>query len=160
AALQQENRLAETPLRETLRRHWREVLLAAGVRLVENSCFYLFTVWVIAYGRDVLHVEENLILRAIWLAAAIELAAIPVYGGLSDRLTRRYMYMLGCAFLIAFAFPFFMLLQTRAPSWIVFAIVVALNGGHAVLYSVQASLIPELFGTRVRCTGASIGYQL
>jgi MHS family shikimate/dehydroshikimate transporter-like MFS transporter len=32
--------------------------------------------------------------------------------------------------------------------------------GHAMLYSVQASLIPELFGTRLRCTGASIGYQL
>ena len=29
-----------------------------------------------------------------------------------------------------------------------------------MLYSVQASLIPELFGTRLRYTGASIGYQL
>ena len=32
--------------------------------------------------------------------------------------------------------------------------------GHAMLYSVQASLIPELFGTRLRYTGASLGYQL
>jgi MHS family shikimate/dehydroshikimate transporter-like MFS transporter len=32
--------------------------------------------------------------------------------------------------------------------------------GHAVLYSVQASLIPELFSTRLRYTGASLGYQL
>ena len=32
--------------------------------------------------------------------------------------------------------------------------------GHALLYSVQASLIPELFGTRLRYTGASLGYQL
>ena len=52
------------------------------------------------------------------------------------------------------------MLHTRDPVWIVLAIVVILNGGHAMLYSVQASLIPELFGTRVRCTGASIGYQL
>ena len=28
------------------------------------------------------------------------------------------------------------------------------------MYSVQASLIPELFGTRLRYTGASLGYQL
>jgi MFS family permease len=70
------------------------------------------------------------------------------------------MYMAGCAFLILFAFPFFALLNTREPVWIVLAIVLALNCGHAVLYSVQASLIPELFGTSIRCTGASIGYQL
>jgi MFS family permease len=42
----------------------------------------------------------------------------------------------------------------------VLAVVIALAGGHAVLYSVQAALIPELFSTRLRCTGASIGYQL
>jgi len=43
---------------------------------------------------------------------------------------------------------------------IMLAIVLALAGGHALLYSVQAALIPELFGTRLRCTGASLGYQL
>jgi MHS family shikimate/dehydroshikimate transporter-like MFS transporter len=37
---------------------------------------------------------------------------------------------------------------------------VRVSVGHALLYSVQASMIPELFGTRLRCTGASIGYQL
>jgi MHS family shikimate/dehydroshikimate transporter-like MFS transporter len=99
-------------------------------------------------------------LRAVCIAAAIELITMPLFGWLSDRFTRRYMYMGGCVFLIAFAFPFFALLNTRDPVWITFAIVLAINGGHAVLYSVQASLIPELFGTRVRCTGASIGYQL
>ena len=40
------------------------------------------------------------------------------------------------------------------------AVIVSLAVGHAMLYSVQASLIPELFGTRVRYTGASLGYQL
>ena len=43
---------------------------------------------------------------------------------------------------------------------IVLASVVVLAGGHALLYSVQGSLIPELFGTRVRYSGASVGYQL
>jgi hypothetical protein len=62
--------------------------------------------------------------------------------------------------LIAFALPYYALLQTREPTWIVLATVVALAGGHAMLYAVQASLIPELFGTRLRYTGASIGYQL
>jgi MHS family shikimate/dehydroshikimate transporter-like MFS transporter len=69
-------------------------------------------------------------------------------------------YSFGCLFLIGFAVPYYLLLHTRDPLWIGVGTVVALVGGHAVLYSVQASLIPELFGTRVRYTGASIGYQL
>ena len=34
------------------------------------------------------------------------------------------------------------------PAAVVTAVVLSLNLGHAMLYSVQASLIPELFGTR------------
>src|SRR5207237_3492237 len=48
----------------------------------------------------------------------------------------------------------------RAPSAVVVATIAAMVFGHAVLYSVQASLIPELFGTKLRYTGASLGYQL
>jgi MHS family shikimate/dehydroshikimate transporter-like MFS transporter len=38
-------------------------------------------------------------------------------------------------------------------------VVLSLTVAHAILYSVQASLIPELFGTRLRYSGASMGYQ-
>ena len=53
-----------------------------------------------------------------------------------------------------------LLLDTRQPWAIYLAVALGLAGGHALLYSVQAALIPELFGTRLRCTGASLGYQL
>jgi MFS family permease len=160
AALQRQNQVAEAPLRETLRRHWREVLLAAGARFIENACFYLFALYTIAYGKQVLQVKEEVMLRAVMVAAAVELVTIPLFGALSDRWTRRRTYMAGCVFLALYALPFFALLGTREPVWITLALVVALAGGHAVLYSVQAALIPELFGTRLRCTGASLGYQL
>src|SRR5262249_6634461 len=68
-------------------------------------------------------------------------------------------YVGGCLFLIAFAWPYYALLETRQPVWIILATMTAMTFGHAVLYSVQASLIPELFGTRLRYTGASLGYQ-
>src|SRR5947207_3203798 len=68
--------------------------------------------------------------------------------------------MLGNLVLIGFAGPYYWLLGTLQPAAVVAAVVLSLTVGHAVLYSVQASLIPELFGTRLRYTGASIGYQL
>ena len=90
----------------------------------------------------------------------MEFLTIPLFGILSDRLSRRRTYGLGGLFLIGFAFPYFALLQTNQAGWVMLAVVLSLAVGHALLYSVQAALIPELFGTRLRYTGASLGYQL
>jgi metabolite-proton symporter len=158
--LQATKQVSQAPLMETLRRHWREILLAAGARLSENSCFYLFSVYVLAYNQTVLHVNPTVFLVAVNVAAAVEFFTIPLYGILSDYWSRKAVYTCGCLFLIAFALPYYALLHTREPVWIILATTVALAGGHAILYSVQASMIPELFGTRLRYTGASIGYQL
>jgi metabolite-proton symporter len=158
--LQATRQVAEAPLTETLRRHWREVLLAAGSRISENSCFYLFSIYVLTYGQDVLQVEPRQMLLAVNVAAAVEIVTIPLWGLVSDHWSRKGMYMLGNLVLIGFALPYYWLLGTRQPAAIMAAVVLSLALGHAMLYSVQASLIPELFGTRLRYTGASIGYQL
>jgi len=159
-SLQESQTVAETPLRETIRGHWKEVLLAAGTRISENSLFYLFSTYVLVYGRDVLGIENRIGLRAVNLAAALAFFTIPLWGILSDYWSRKGMYLAGSLVLIAFAVPYYMLLDTRGTGAVTLAVIVSLALGHAMLYSVQASLIPELFGTRVRYTGASLGYQL
>jgi metabolite-proton symporter len=159
-ALQQSNQVARAPVTETLRRHGREVLLAAGSRISENSVFYLFSTYVLAYGKDVLNVDPGDILLAVNVAATVEIFTIPLWGLLSDHWSRKGMFFLGSLAVMLFAGPYYWLLGTRQPAAILVAVVVSLAVGHAMLYSVQASLIPELFGTRVRYTGASIGYQL
>jgi MFS family permease len=158
--LQETCQVAHSPVIETLRRHWREVLLAAGTRVSENSCFYLFSIFILEYGQDVLQVEPGPLLRAVNLAAAVEFFTIPLWGLISDHWSRKGMYLLGNLVLIGFALPYYWLLGTREPAAIAAAVVLSLALGHAMLYSVQGSLIPELFGTRLRYTGASIGYQL
>jgi metabolite-proton symporter len=158
--LQKSNQVAQAPISEVLRRHWREILLAAGSRISENSCFYLFSTYVVTYGSDKLGLAPESLLQAVWIAAAIEFFTIPLFGMLSDFWSRKGTYMLGCLIMIAFACPYYALLDTRHPTAILIAVVFSLAGAHALLYAVQASLIPELFGTRLRYSGASIGYQL
>jgi metabolite-proton symporter len=160
AQLQAQRQLARAPVAEVLRLHWREILLAAGTRINENACFYLFSVYVLAYGSEVLQVDSKVMLLAVNLAAALEFFTIPAFGILSDYWSRKQLYIVGCVFLICFAWPYFALLETGTTGWIYLAVILSLAGGHAMLYSVQASLIPELFGTRLRYSGASIGYQL
>jgi metabolite-proton symporter len=158
--LQQSQQVARAPVSEVLREHLDKVTLAAGARIAEQSCFYLFTAYILAYNKDVLGVSDHVILLGINLAAGLELFTIPLFGLFSDHFTRRLTYVIGCLYLAAFAFPYFALLHTRHPVAVIGAIVGSLVIGHAMLYSVQASLIPELFGTRLRYTGASLGYQL
>jgi metabolite-proton symporter len=158
--LQQSNQVARTPVADVLVGHWREVLLAAGTRIAEQSCFYLFSTYVIAYNASALQVPSGTLLLGINLAAGIAFFTIPLFGLLSDYWSRRRTYMLGCIFLAVFAFPYFALLETRQPALVILAVVLSLALGHAMLYSVLASLIPELFATRLRYTGASLGYQL
>ena len=69
------------------------------------------------------------------------------------------MYLGGAVFLAAFAVPFFRLMATGEPAWVWLALAVGMVG-HAAMYGPQAAFLAELFGTRVRYTGASLGYQL
>jgi len=59
-----------------------------------------------------------------------------------------------------FAFPFFWLLDTQRTALVWLAVVLGLGLGHGAMYGPQASFFSELFGTRVRYSGASLGYQL
>jgi MFS family permease len=78
---------------------------------------------------------------------------------LSDEVGRRPVYLCGALFLAAFAFPFFWLVETKVVALVWLAIVLGMIG-HAAMYGPQAAFFSELFGTNVRYSGASIGYQL
>jgi MFS family permease len=69
-------------------------------------------------------------------------------------------YLFGAIFTGLFAFPFFWLINAGDPFLLVLAVALPLAIGHAAMYGPQASFFSELFGTRVRYSGASLGYQL
>jgi len=149
------------PIIDAVRHHPRNVLLAMGARLAENGAFYLYTVFVLTYATQPARgFTSSTVLSAIALAAIVELIAIPTYGWLSDIVGRRPVYLAGSIFTGLFAFPFFWLVDTSSTPLMTLAVVCALVFGHSAMYGPQASFFSELFGTRVRYSGASLGYQL
>nr|MDQ2714026.1 hypothetical protein [Chloroflexota bacterium] len=73
---------------------------------------------------------------------------------------RRRWYLLGCLLMLVFTFPYFLLFNTRNPVLVILTIVLSLALCHAFVYGPQAALIAERFSTKLRYSGASLGYQL
>ncbi len=150
---------AQTPIVEVLRRYSRQVLLAVGARVGVDVAFYSFVLFLATYLTTTLDLPADYALNAVLIAAAVQVTLVPFFGGLSDRLGRRPVYLAGLAGAAVWIFVFFALLDTRSFPLIVLATV----GGlvfHAAMYGPQASFIAEMFPTEVRYTGASMGYQL
>jgi MHS family shikimate/dehydroshikimate transporter-like MFS transporter len=161
AAVKKSKSTSTLPIMEVLRRHPGNVLLAMGAKLAENGTFYLFSVFVLTYAtQPSIGFASPVVLRAVSLGAFIALFTIPTFGALSDWVGRRPVYLLGSIFTGLFAFPFFMLIDSATYGLLLLAVALALGFGHAAMYGPQASFFSELFGTRVRYSGASLGYQL
>jgi metabolite-proton symporter len=151
---------ARMPIVDVFRTYPKNVLLAVGSRIGIDVVFYIFAVYVLTYVSTNLGLPRNLGLIAISIAALIEIFTIPAFASLSDKVGRRPVLMVGAAFLGLWIFPFFWLLDTGSAFLIILAVIVGLSIGHAAVYGTQASFYAELFGTRVRYSGASLGYQL
>jgi metabolite-proton symporter len=148
------------PIIEVLRSYPKEVLLAMGARFAENGAFYIYSVFVLVYATQQVKMPQQTVLNAMLFAAACELVAIPLYGALSDRLGRRPVYLFGAVMTAVLAFPLFMLLDTGSTPMVVLAMFLVFIFSHAAMYGPQAAFLSEMFGTRVRYSGASLGAQL
>ncbi|MGW9025804.1 MFS transporter [Streptomyces sp. NPDC055722] len=146
------------PLLAVLRHHWKDVLIAMGARMAENISYYVITAFILVYATTSAGVSKQTALNAVLIASAVHFAVIPAWGALSDRIGRRPVYLLGAAGIGLWMFPFFSLIDTGGFGNLVIAVTVGLVL-HGAMYAPQAAFFSEMFATRMRYSGASIGAQ-
>lgn len=148
------------PILEIFRRDWRNLLLAVGITVSEVGLAYLLTVFVITYATTKLGMPRQTVLNAVVYAALVEFVTLPLAGWLSDLFGRKALYLAGAIASIIMAFPLFWLLDTKDATIVTLALIVTMTLTHALLFGPKAAYMPELFGTRMRYSGASLGANI
>lgn len=151
---------AETraPIVDVVRDHKRPLAIAFGARLGGDIAFYVFTLFLLYYLPAKLGLPRSVALAAVLWGAVAQIIFIPVAGVFSDRFGRRPALIFGGAGGVVWAFAFMALVQTKDPANIMIASFVGMFF-VSFMFSPLASFLPELFPTRVRVTGASLGFQ-
>ncbi len=131
-----------------------------GLRIGENGPSYLAQGFMIGYVAKVLMVDKSVPTMAVFIASLLGFLIIPLSGYLSDRFGRRITYRWFCLLLILYAFPAFMLLDTREPAIVIGTIIVGMALASLGIFGVQAAWGVELFGVTNRYTKMAVAKEL
>jgi len=158
ASLDQSER-QQAPVAEVFRHYRRSLLITIGIRIASDVSYYTFALFSLTYVTQQLGLPRSVAFNGVLVASVVQLVAIPAFAILSDRVGRRPVYLLGAVGVGVWGFAFFPLLDSRSALAAIVAITVGLLF-QAAMYGPMAAFIAEMYGTSVRYSGSSLGYQL
>jgi len=130
-----------------------------GLRFAENIMYYLVVTFSITYLKVHVGADTSDILWYLMAAHAVHFVAIPTVGRLADEFGRRPVYLVGTLAAGAWGFIAFPMMNSANYVIITGAVVLGLIA-HAFMYAPQPALMAEMFPTRMRYSGVSVGYQV
>ncbi|WP_405945002.1 MULTISPECIES: MFS transporter [unclassified Streptomyces] len=145
------------PLAQVLRAP-RVLVLACAVGIGPFALTALIGTFMLTYAKAVGY-ETSDVMTGLTATSITGLVAIPLFSALSDRVGRRAVSMGGAAGIVLLAFPIYALINTGSVALLILGMVLGQVVQNA-MYAPLGPLLSEMFGTQVRYTGASMGYQL
>jgi MFS family permease len=145
-------------LTEVFKRYPRGVFTAMGLRFGENILYYMvvtFSITYLAYRE----VNTTRILTLLLFAHILHVLVIPLIGAITDRRGRKPVYILGAGLTMIWPFIAFPMFDTGDTALILAAIMIGLVV-HGLMYAAQPAVMAEMFPTRMRYSGVSLGYQV
>ena len=151
--------VSASPLRDVVRTHPTQILLAGGVQAGQAVASYITVVYSLAYARE--HdVPAALPLLGIILSGVLHLALVPAAGALSDRFGRLPTYLAGAVFIAVTALFVLPMIATGSAVLVLSAYLLLFGIGWAVITGVYPVMLAEAFATKVSYSGLSLGMQL
>ena len=157
AAMARDKRIA-VPLAAVLRDYWRPLIQGSFAIVVCYALFYISTVYMIGYGVRSLGLSRVSLLEMLCVAVVFMAVATPISAALADRVGRRPVLLVSAV--IAAAVGLMMpALLAQGPGGVLAFLSLAL-GVMGLTFAPLGALLPELFPTEVRYTGAASAYNL
>lgn len=157
--IQERGERSSAPISEVFRTERRALVAAVLIRVCPDVLYALFTVFVLTYVTTHTDLSRGAGLAAVMIGSAFQLILMPLFGALSDRVSRRKMYLFATIAAGIWPFVFFPMVSGGSFAMLAIGIVLALVI-HAALYGPQAALVTEQFSPRLRYTGSSLAYTL
>ncbi|NLU73405.1 MHS family MFS transporter [Streptomyces sp. HNM0575] len=139
-------------------RNPRQLLIALALAVGPFATSAIYGTFAVSYSME-LGYSRTIALDAVVVCQVIGLLAQPVFASLSDRIGRRPVVLIGTALQAITVFVMFELVNTRDTT-LLFVGFGLFSLAHGVAYAPLAAWLGELFSTRTRYTGSSLGYQL
>ncbi|MFD7409483.1 MFS transporter [Streptomyces sp. NPDC059866] len=149
----------EAPLLTVLRRYRKNIVLSSLGGCAALVLQSLLATFMLTYATGV-GFDRSTVLLAQTVSSALHIFTIPAFAMLSDRVGRRPVMITGALVTAAAAFPLFALVNSGSAALLFVAYIIGNPILQASMYGPMAAFVSEMFGTRARYTGASLGYQL
>jgi MFS family permease len=148
----------QTSVIGVIKRYPRGVLIAMGARVAENILYQVVVTFSITYLAIRVGSSTTDILMLLMFAHVAHLLLVPFFGHIADKVGRRPVFLAGSVLMGGWGFLGFPLMDTGNSWLIVFALVLGVFV-HGLMYAPQPAMMAELFPTRMRYSGVSLGYQ-
>ncbi|MGW1091080.1 MFS transporter [Streptomyces sp. NPDC002596] len=145
------------PLAEVLREP-RTLVRACAVGIGPFALTALISTFMLTYATSVGYATSD-VMTGLLFTAVTGLVGIPLFSALSDRVGRRAVVLGGAVGIMLLAAPVYALVDTESTALLILGMVLG-QVVQSAMYAPLGPLLSEMFGTRVRYTGASLGYQL
>ncbi|AHK34601.1 major facilitator superfamily transporter [Rhodococcus opacus PD630] len=147
-----------TPFLYLLRNYKRQAFVAIALSAGANIAYQIYITYATAYTRAV-EGDIATILGAQTLVGVLALGLTPFFGYLSDLVGRKTVTIAGFAFTVPWVYLLFGQLENGSFATIL-GLLILCEVGHSAVYGPLSSFLAELFHTRTRYTGVSLGYQI
>ena len=157
---QERDNTTRSPLKVVFKENWREILKGTFLMGATYAMFFTLTTWSLSFATTALGFSYSEFLLLL-MAAIVEFAVlIMTTSVLADKVGRKKVLMTASVALVVFSlvFPYFLEGQHNMVGMLLF-----LGLGFVVmgtLYGPVGAVLPELFPTKVRYSGAGITYNL
>jgi MFS family permease len=149
----------QAPLKVVAQHGTKNVLKVIFMNWGVSTQSYTYQVFMASYLITFVGADKRFVLNVLLYGALFGAVAAYVMGLLSDRFGRRRMFLVLAGAAVLIPVPAFLALNTGSHFWIIVVMALGFVTAAQGITAVTMSFFPEIFGTRYRYAGVTLGRE-